>query len=56
MEHLEIRTKGVEKVPSLKSPVSVRMRFGRREIGPEDRFAQDADEGAIQALFLQIYV
>ena len=47
VERLEITTKGVEKVPSLKSPVSVRMRFGRREIGPEDRFVQDEYESAI---------
>ena len=56
VDHLEISTKGVGKVPSLKSPVAVRMRFGRREIGPEDRFVRDAYEGAIQALFSQIYV
>ena len=42
MDHFEMSTKGVEKVPSLKSPVADRMRFGCREIGPEDRFAQDA--------------
>ena len=47
VERLEITTKGVEKVPSLKSPVSVRMRFGRREIGHEDRFVQDEYESAI---------
>ena len=56
IDHLEILTKGVGKVPSLKSPVGFRMRFGRREIGPEERFVQDADESAIQALFSQIYV
>ena len=42
VDHFEIPTKGVEKVPSLKFPVAVRMRFGRRENGPEDRFAEDA--------------
>ena len=55
-DHLEISTKGVGKVPSLISQVAFRMRFGRREIGPEDRFAQDAYESAVQALFSQIYV
>ena len=46
MDHLEIRTKDVGKVPSLKFPVAVRMRFGRREIGTEERFVQDAYAGA----------
>ena len=41
VEHLEISTKGVGKVPSLQSPAGFRMRFGCREIGREDRFAQD---------------
>ena len=56
MDHLEIPTKGVEKVPSLKSPMAVRMRFGRRELGPEDRFAEECCQSAVQALFSQIYV
>ena len=56
MEHLEIPPKGVEKVPSLKSPAAFRMQFGRRELGPEDRFAVGVNGNAIQALFSQIYV
>ena len=46
-DHLEITTKGVGKVPSLQSPVAVRMRFGRREIGPEERFVQEVCGNAI---------
>jgi len=49
VDHLEIPTKDVGKVPSSKSPMVFRMRFGRREIGPEDRFARHAYESAIQA-------
>ena len=56
MEHLEIPTKGVGKVPSLKSPVAFRMRFGRRKVRREDRFVRHAHESAMQALFSQIYV
>ena len=56
MDRFEIPTKGVEKVPSLKFPVAVRMRFGRREIGREARFVQHAYQSAVQALFSQIYV
>ena len=55
-DHLEITTKGVGKVSSLKFPRAFRMRFGRREIGPEDRFAEECCQSAIQALFSRIYV
>ena len=48
-DHFEVPTKGVEKVPSLKSPVAFRMRFGRREIGPEDRFVRHDYKSAMQA-------
>ena len=46
MDRFEIPTKGVGKVPSLKFLVAARMRFGRREIGTEERFVQDAYAGA----------
>ena len=47
VDHLEITTKGVGKVPSLKFPVAFRMCFGRCGIGSEDRFVRHADEGAM---------
>ena len=56
MDHLEIPTKGVGKVPLFKSPVAFRMRFGRRGRGREDRFVGEGYQNADQALLSQIYV